>query len=513
MAQVTIHREGKIIIKEIENGTFLKQAILQANNVIAMPCGGNGTCGKCKVKVLGKLSQPTEFEIEALGDEINNDIRLACYVKVLGDCEVFTENKKTHTLSWAQMPEIDISGDGYGIAVDIGTTTIATRLYDLSSGETLSEQLGANAQEIFGADVISRIDYAINGKAENLKDLIRNQLTDMAKECMEIANVSMLNKSVVTGNTTMLHFYEDLDATGIASAPFIPSSLFGRTSAFSLANSETYLPPCIGSYVGADIICAILGSQMTQNKGATTLLVDIGTNGEIALYKDGKIYCCSTAAGPAFEGAGIHMGMRAQEGAITDVDLNENGKVELKIIDDVKAVGICGSGIIDAVNVMLKLEIIDETGMMDEEYEGIGEIVEYNDQPAWKIPDTEVIITQKDIRQVQLAKSAICAGIYTLLLHTKTETSEIEEFFIAGGFGRYMNTQNAAEIGLFPKDILNKVDIIGNGALAGAAMLLLQPNFIEQANKIQAEALELSLSSSQEFTNFYVDCMMFGEDM
>lgn len=513
MATITVWNGTKSTQIEIAAGTPLDDVLRSLHLAPAMPCGGNHLCGKCRVAVSGALSPVTQEERKFLdASDLAQGIRLACFASVEGDCTVRIRTDNVETLSWARMPDIQPDGSGVGAAVDIGTTTVAVRLYDCASGGLLGEALEGNRQASFGADVISRIGEANEGNAAALRDTICTQLDDMVRDCMRQANVTQVDRAVVTGNTTMLHFYEGLDASGIAVAPFTPSSLFGGMAAQPLCGAPTYLPPCIGSYVGADIVCALLASGMPRHPEKIALLADLGTNGEIALMKDGVIHCCSTAAGPAFEGAGLHQGMRASKGAITGVSLREDGTVQLSVLGGEEAVGICGSGILDALCVMLELEILDETGVIDEEYEGEGEITEWDDQPAWRLPGTQVLITQRDIRQIQLAKSAICAGIRTLLDHVGVELEDVEAFYVAGGFGHSMRAQSAAKIVLFPEELLDAVQVIGNGALAGAAMLLLDSRVRPRAEQAAKIAEELELSSSETFMDFYVDGMLFGEE-
>lgn len=509
MAQLTVYSGKAVKTLSVPEGTVLEDALFSAGFPPAMPCGGNHTCGKCRVRTSGALSAPSEEEARLLG--ASGDERLACFAKILGDVSVWVDASGVDVLSWAKMPQLHPDGQGYGVAADIGTTTVAVRLYDSSTGEILAEALEGNRQSPFGADIISRIGRADEGFGTDITSAIQIQIREMTQACMKKAGTDSLTCSVVTGNTTMLHFYEGLDAHGIAVSPFVPKSLFGCKSGFSLGSGSVYLPPCIGSYVGADITCAILASGMMEHADSTSLLADIGTNGEIVLMHDGKLWCCSTAAGPAFEGAGLYQGMRAGRGAITGVTIKD-GTPSVSVLGSSTAAGICGSGVIDAVRVMLELDVLDETGRIDDAYEGFGAIAEIDGQPAWRLPGSEVYITQKDVRQIQLAKAAVCAGIRTLLDAAGITAEQVDAFYIAGGFGHSMNAESAASIGLFPPELLSKVNIIGNGALAGAALLLLENFRCQQAEDICGLAKELSLSSSPEFMDFYVDAMLFGEE-
>ena len=240
-----------------------------------------------------------------------------------------------------------------------------------------------------------------------------------------------------------------------------------------LAGAPVYLPRCVGAYVGADITCAALAANMAGRKAG--LLADIGTNGEIVLAKEGKLFCCATAAGPAFEGAGLSCGMPASAGAVREAAL-QNGAVVYETVGDQPAAGICGSGILDALAVMLETGVLDDSGYMEKN---------------WEVGDSGVKIVQRDVRQIQLAKSAVCAGIQTLLKQECMTAGEVECFVIAGGFGSSMNQDSAAAIGLFPKGLRSKTGFIGNGALGGAVMLLLDPSLRPEAEALAAEAEEL----------------------
>lgn len=328
---------------------------------------------------------------------------------------------------------------------------------------------------------------------ERLSAQIHTQLAQMAAECLAEAGAAQIAESVITGNSTMLHLYEGLDPASLAVAPFNVQSFFGGMSRHTLVGAPVYLPRCIGAYVGADIVCAILASDMLA--GGVQLLADIGTNGEMALSRNGRIICCATAAGPAFEGAGLSSGMPAIPGAIRAVWRAEES-VSFETVQNQPAVGICGSGILDALSVMLATEVIDDSGYLEEAYE---------------IANSGVCITQRDVRQIQLAKSAVCAGLITMLEAEGIDVSEVTQFSVAGGFGSSMNVDSACAIGLFPAGLREKAAFIGNGALGGASMLLMNRALREQTEHFAKDATELSLSASASFMDYYVDCMSFME--
>ncbi|MEG2583921.1 MAG: ASKHA domain-containing protein [Oscillospiraceae bacterium] len=464
---------------------ILLSALLEQNNIkINKPCGSNGTCGKCKVHAIGEMSPVTDAEKALLTQyELDNNIRLACLTYVHGDICVYynTDLGDVQGITHGYMPDFkaDLNEkDGYGMAVDIGTTTIAAYLYKFPENTYVTNVCVPNPQAEFGADVISRIEYSNNGGLEKLTDSIVNVLS-------KIADKKDITRSVITGNTTMLHLLTGLNPRTIAVSPFEPKSLFGEW------HGKTYLPRCISAYVGGDITTAILASDMLNTK--TSFLVDIGTNGEMALWHNGELVCCSTAAGPAFEGAGISMGTLAISGAINKVYIDED-KIKYTTIDNEKPIGICGTGLIDAIACMVSSGILEESGYLEE---------------SFKIGDSGISISSSDVREVQLAKSAIRAGIDTLLDSCKISYDDIENFYIAGGFGSYIDKNSAAEIGLIPTEILDKVKIMGNGAGSGAIMILLSNANLSESERIAKMAQTIELSNSPIFMEKYIDAMMF----
>lgn len=495
MCQITICSGRGTRVVSAHKGQTLGEVLRENTPSFAQPCAGNHTCGKCKVRVKGAVSVPDEAELLLLSEtERLSETRLACACRLEGDVTVtLYEEGMSKIVSWYEMPAFTHTESGYGFAVDIGTTTVALQLIDRASGEILAERLAENAQRGYGADVISRIEACKTHGASVLSDRITGQLEAMAAECLRDAGISAVSESVVTGNATMLHIYEGLDPFSLAVAPFDVQSYFGCTSRRTLAGAPVYLPRCVGAYVGADIVCAVLAADLLG--GGVQLLADIGTNGEMALAQDGKLLCCATAAGPAFEGAGLSCGMPAAAGAIRAVKL-EDGAVTWETVDRRPALGICGSGILDALAVMLETGAIDDSGYLEEE---------------WHVGSSGVTITQKDVRQLQLAKSAVCGGLLTLMEEEELSAPEVRRFVIAGGFGSTMDFDSAKAIGLFPAALRERTAFIGNGALGGACMLLLNRPLREKSEQIARNAVELSLSASAAFMDHYVDCMSFTE--
>ena len=312
-------------------------------------------------------------------------------------------------------------------------------------------------------------------------------------------NAKRIDGMVITGNTVMLCLLTEESVESLSHAPFEGTRLFGEKLSASnlvlsnlLPNTPVYLPPCISAFVGADIVCDLL--TVPLYKDDALMLVDIGTNGEMALWNGQELFVCSTAAGPAFEGVGISMGMRGVAGAIDKVTLS-NGDFCAHVISDAEPVGICGSGVIDAVACMLEADVLDESGYLEEDPFCICE---------------PVCFMQKDVRMVQLAKSAICAGIETLLHYAAVSADVLQSFMIAGGFSIYMDMNNATRIGLFPDSIpVDRVQVLGNGALNGAARLLLNGRDACEALRIAREAQVVELATNAMFKERYVQNMLF----
>lgn len=470
-----------------------------------MPCGGHGSCGKCKVTATGALSPVSDAEKKKLSaDEQLKGIRMACAVTVLGDCDVAFDSSDeiADIISEGEMPEFESEPvfKSFGVSVDIGTTTIAARLYGRST-EILSAASCLNSQRAWGADVISRIEASVNGFSNQLAEAVREDVDNLVCEMAENAGIDAkeIDSLVITGNTVMLSLLTGTCVEPLSHAPFEAERLFGEALTAEqiglssvLPDAEIYLPPCISGFVGADAVTAFLASGIKDKKGSH-LMVDIGTNGEMALWSEGMMNVCSTAAGPAFEGVGISMGMPGKSGAIDSVFVS-HGKLCAHVIGEVSPKGICGSGIVDAVAGLLSCGLLDETGYLE------GETVEIADN---------VSISQEDIRMVQLAKSAIHAGIHTLLKSSGIDYDRIESLVIAGGFGKRLNIESAGKIGLLPGKLTDRVRVIGNGALSGASMLLLRRSFREECERLVSDAFVTGLSDNPCFAESYMECMMF----
>lgn len=490
---ISIHSKNSIICVRTEIPKTIAEILEENGFLFSKPCGGSGICGKCAIPAKGVLSPLTEKEKELLGKGLlHADERLACTTRVWGTVHIdyTTIEEKTQrqvqSVTRGNMPEItrdapELAQGGYGMAVDIGTTTVAAYLYRFPEGALEQSCCYPNPQSAFGGDVISRIEYASRGGLPKLQQRIRSLIRQIQERFGK-----RLEKIVITGNTTMLHLLSGLDPAPLAAAPFRPQSLFGTW------HENVYLPPCISAYVGADITCAILASGMMHHSCA--LLADIGTNGEIAFWDGKQILCCSTAAGPVFEGAGISQGMIAAEGAISKVSY-QNGTYAYETIGDKEPAGVCGTGLIDMAACMLQAGVLEESGFLEKDTE---------------IGDSGVYISKADIRQVQLAKAAVRGGIETILKKAGRSLEEIEAFYLCGGFGSYLRYDSCVEIGLVPPGLSKRVRVIGNAAGMGAGMILLSETCRLQAEEIAHTARTVELSSDPLFMELYCDNMIFS---
>lgn len=487
MPVLKLWQDGRCWKIPFEGEVALSTLLRQRGVGVDHPCGGRGVCGKCAVRAEGCISPPTMEEKKA-------GCRLSCRITLLGDAEVWLADteKNRIELSGGEASLGDAMGRQYGAAVDVGTTTLALKLYDLKNGLLLAEEGAMNPQRSIAADVMGRIGAAMGGLDSMLQNMAAEAIRSMLHRACARRNVSpdQVDTMVVTGNTTMLYLLTGRNPACLSAAPFLADCLFGQEDA--LFGIPVYYPPCMNAFVGADITCAVLDSGMMEKKG-TALLCDIGTNGELALWKDGKLYVTSTAAGPAFEGAGISCGCGSIPGAIDRV-WTENGAIRVHTIGGKPAAGLCGSGLVDAVAAFLETGAIDETGAMEEERLQLAE---------------GVCLLPGDIRAVQLAKGAIAAGIRTLLEMAELTEEAVEIVYVAGGFGSHLNAASAATIGLLPRSMEGKVRILGNAALSGAARLLLNRAWMGQAAELAWNAIHVNLGGNSRFNEHFIDAMMF----
>lgn len=481
MPRLTVLAEGRKQLIPFEGQPLLSELLSLHGFKIDMLCGGKGICGKCRVRAEGALDPPTK-----------QGFALACQTRLTGDAQVEVPEKKP----FEQIQEAGFLPaftpnplpGRYGLAVDIGTTTLAACLIRLNPCAPLAFASCVNPQRLISDNVIGRIEAAMSGQGEQLQSLILGAVEGLLESVCKRAFVPIeeVDLRVITGNTVMLTLFSGGDTSPLSHAPFIAENLFGTWT----KDRKSYLPPCIGAFLGADLVCAVLASDMLS-RSETALLADIGTNGELALWHEGKLYCCATAAGPAFEGGGVRDGLGSVKGAVDSVDA-VNGCLTYTTIGNAPASGICGSGLIDALAALLATGQLDETGAL-------------KDAEATIAP--EVSLTQKDIRNLQLAKGAISAGIRTLCDTVGISPLKVSAFYLAGGFGRHIRLESAAAIGLIPNVFLDRAISIGNAALSGAMLHLMDQTRFSAAIEIARKARIVTLSGNPAFSEYFIDSM------
>lgn len=509
MKTVTIMPEKLNI--PVEEGASLLQAAAMADIDIDGSCGGRGVCGKCRVRV-DDGGGPREV--------------LACTYKVTTDVTVWPEkrNDHTHRKSQVRLPEWFTpdrklaerhrrSGRPLGAAVDIGTTTMVIMLLDIAEGKLLGVKSANNPQGVYGADVISRITFAdedpqniiiLRDKAVGcINDALSGLLAEAGRRSEEIGRFA------VVGNTTMSHLFTGTDPRSLAVLPFEPVFTEGRSFAagdigLKPAEAQVNLLPNIAGHVGSDITAGMLTCDFLKD-GGPNLYVDIGTNGEIGLFCGGELTVCSTAAGPAFEGSRISCGMRAGTGAIEKAVLTEEG-MDITVIGGSEPTGICGSGIIDVVYELIRGGYINEKGRLISEGEGRERFF-----TIWHGREgrRDIAVTQNDIREIQLAKGAIAAGIEILLARAGITARDLKAIYIAGAFGSYIDLKKAMGIGLIPETDPDVPRSIGNAAGTGACMGLLSDSFLQEAGNVRKNARHVELSTDPGFMQTYSACMRF----
>ena len=417
----------------------------------------------------------------------------------------------------------DTTGICFGLAFDIGTTTIAGSLIDINTGRDISVTSRMNPQSSYGDDVISRIGLVMKDRAnlEKLQSLTVRVLSGMIDELVGMASVKRENiyKIVVAGNTTMQHLLCKISPEGLGVIPFVPpvrESLRIKAKKIGLdinADGSVYVFPNIGGFVGGDTVSAILSGGIYKSE-EIKLMIDIGTNGEIALGNRQRLLAASTAAGPAFEGARISCGMGASEGAIEKVVID--GDVQVNVIGGVSPRGLCGSGLIDAVAQLLQCGVIDETGrvlprneLREKMSPGLtARIVEGKNGNDFRLCGG-LFITQRDVREFQLAKAAISAGIEILKKELGIDNKDISEVLLAGAFGNFIRRSNARLVGLIPDIPLERVRCIGNAALEGAKIALLSQDLERQAEGISLKSEHVELSTRTDFQQEFADALIF----
>ena len=526
--------------KTAGNTTILEYCRSHGVTGIEAPCGGKGTCGKCKVTV----TKPYYKEVLACQTKICDGMEIIvgggtitgvgtdmneAKVSASDNMVVLVDRKSDMQENPVSVYGNHSSNAGTLAACDIGTTTVVCYLIDKETGQIISTRSGANPQRSFGADVLSRIDAAAraddNDKANGGLQLMQSQIvsllngfiSEMLTECGR-TKVCLFS---VAGNTVMCHLLMGISPEKLGRAPFMPDEYFGREFNpldIGIENCQTMIIfPAVSGFVGGDITA---GMMETVNCRKLTLYLDIGTNGEMALGKGDRYVCCATAAGPAFEGAQIEMGMPASRGAVDKVWL-EGRRIKYSVIGNDRPVGLCGSGLIDALAILLKAGIIDENGtiLSGQELPILfrSYVFELEAEDAAQSSESSlavhiapgVYITQEDIRKLQLAKGAIAAGIDILFKEYGCKPCDLDILTFAGGFGNYIDKASAAAIGLFPPELLDRAKEVGNAAGNGAVSAALSQEAWESALDISGKMRYIELASYPHFDEIYVEHMNF----
>ena len=481
-------------IFSVHHGSNLLEVLTQHGIFVPAACGGRGHCGKCGVKC-------------RTADAADYQTLLSCHTAVTGDLTILLDAEREGGL-WKVSPLSAHNYGAVGMVLDIGTTTLAACLIDKATGEVLARASTLNPQGAFGADVISRISAFADGKGEEMRRVVTEATNRLIAELESTG--AQIDEVVVAGNPTMLHLFIGVDPTGIGSYPFTPAftdTKYLDGNRIGIHASSVRLLPSISAYLGSDVSAGILACEMHKTD-KTQLFMDLGTNGELVLSHKGKLYAASTAAGPALEGANLSCGIGGVSGAIDRVWC-ENGKLRFTTVGGAPARGICGSGLIDLFALLLDEGVLDETGAWSEECNS--PLFHHLEDDCFYLAPA-VFLSQDDVRQFQLAKAAIAAGIEALLAHCGVSPDKVERVFLAGGLGYYMNPTNAARTGLLSQKLLSRTQIVGNTALSGARLCLLQ-----QESQIELDALSVAtqtveLSFSPVFSQAYIENMGFDAE-
>lgn len=522
-----------------ENESLLEAMARQGIHFRA-DCGGRGSCGKCKIKLLQGEMDPTEQDRKIFSEkELQEGYRLSCKAYPKTDCEIkliekdedniqvetfIGKHRKDQASFLKSQSEEDtgfFTGSGYLIAIDLGTTTIAMNLISIASNKIVRTYTALNPQRVYGADVVSRMKASNEGKLDILRDLVRKEL---CHGILQLVNEQRMVKGelksiAIAGNTTMIHLLMGYSCESLGLYPFQAVNLEEIQISFKdlflwdqkadreqnlsssfrdldLQDVPLVILPGISTFVGGDIVAGLLLCGFHQAK-KPCLLIDLGTNGELALGYQDKIYVSSTAAGPAFEGGNISCGVGSVPGAVCQVTIEKN-QTSYQTIEELPPVGICGTGVIEMASELLKAGLMDDSGLLVKEY------FEEGFEIAPKI-----ILTQKDIRELQLAKAAIRAGVEILMKSFGSSYEDIGSVYLAGGFGFRLDIEKAIHIGLLPEELKDNIIPFGNSSLGGAALYLMDESCRTSAKHMISNAKEVHLAEDPDFYDLYISKMSF----
>lgn len=498
----------------VAKGSDLFGTLQKQNIHISAFCGGKEKCGKCKVRLISGVLPVTDEERRLLTkEEVAAGIRLACcHKKCESDVLVQVEDVSDAVILGAEQEQYVTSRpeDGLGIAVDIGTTTLAMAVIDLRDGHCVSETKVMNPQRIYGADVINRIEACQKYGVDKLQGMVMQEVGKVIRQVLSTGQ--KISRMVVCGNSTMEHIFLGMDPRKLSEYPYVCEweetqridswALFGELME-NISSFPVIVMPNIAAFVGGDVVAGVTCTELDRRD--KIMLIDLGTNGEMALSHEGVIYTTSTAAGPAFEGGNMVCGVASIPGAICRIQIDDEevqyqilgtdsnaGSYRYGMADKVYPIGICGSGYIEGISGLLSHGMIDETGYMEQDIEIEGEIR----------------IVPADIRNFQLAKSAIRSGINILCRKAGVSFKEIKEIYISGGFGKSANLAALINLKIIPKEFATKTRLLGNTALEGAIHVLLQDDDT-RLSAIKARSICIDLANDPDFPKEYMKNMYF----
>jgi len=599
---------------KVRRDLILMEALQRAGIDLENECGGMGTCGKCKVRIVTALGPPDEQEKALLSKkELERGQRLACRIRIRKSIVVYTDESPSelemiqilkhgqtpdvtldpliekHTVQVApptiEHPESDFHrlrialGEPYaqmritarclgslyramrrngfrgealihrncmlsweppdsvrgrfGMIFDIGTTTLVGKLIDMAQGREVGVISRLNSQSRYGSNVINRVQYVREKKGglKRMRELLIGDLNLITRRLLETNNLAAedIFIAVAAGNTTMQHFLLGLDPSGIAEAPFAPVITEGvtfRTAALGLdfhPDAMLYVMPARSGYIGGDLISFILASGAADENDRMILGLDFGTNGEIFLGNRHRMLTCSAAAGPALEGARISRGMMARAGAIESVSV-KNNRLQYNVVGNIKAKGLCGSGLVDLVAVLLHYGVIDTEGLLSPDHIHEADdlyrsrVLPRKDTPVYdflvagryqSFNKKPILLTQMDVRELQLAKAAVAGGVQVLMQRMGVKAQDIDVIYLAGALGNYVNPYSAMRIGLIPTIDAEKIISLGNAASSGARLALLSKLHWNKATAIARQIDHIELSVQPEFQECFIQAMDF----
>lgn len=524
-------------------GTTLLAALQEQGIEIDNPCNGKGTCGKCRVKVHAEnLPALTETEQRLLSAEDKQaGVRLACLIDVANgmEVEVLHTERKHEVLTTGIMPSFTFAPDGpkpsnphegfYGVAIDIGTTTVVCELVDMATGEVLGSASQINAQKTYGLDVLTRITYELEHPETgiaNLQRAIVESLNAMISEVCTQAHVDNqeIREIVVSANCTMTHMLLGVDATSIGKRPFTPAFTAAQDvpavsiGLYTAPEGRLYCLPQVSAYIGADIVAGTYVCELEQEPG-NVLFIDIGTNGEIVLASHGKLLCCSCAAGPALEGMNISAGMRAAQGAIEEVHISEEGN-HFTVIGNCEPEGLCGSGILAVMRELLTTGIVRKNGAFIK-----ANSLETNDWRSHVLVEDEqgkrafvltekpkrMLVTQSDVRQVQLAKGALLSGFTALLSEAGITMDDLDKVIVAGQFGAHLAPNSITGTGILPAEVEGRIMYAGNTSKTGAYMALMSGDVKRDMERLAEKMDYIELGETENYERLFSDCLIFPD--